>query len=254
MKTISFGGLGDSVIISAKLNKLSKDNKIKHLFVESSKRTLDLIRQYVSTLSIPDVLYNFEVDENYQQNYLSGHRQEWSEMIPLNTSVSGEYPFPARDGIKLSTKDFPRPVFVHSLLDNQKKYDIAIQCSAGVNSDRNWKFNPISFAKLLRKNKKLKVCIVGSDTRYQDNSDSDNFVCKTNLVNSMKHVASSKIYIGLSGFHNYWSAPYGVKNILVEESPEHTKHWLVPELIDKNKIKIIKYGTVKEVLDEIEKT
>lgn len=247
MKTLSFGGLGDSVIIFLKLQKLLKTETItEHRFIESNLKTLKWIKEYISVLpsDFEDIKFTFDCDPNYQKTYFSG---KWNDYKALNTSWHGHYHFPAPDKVKLET---PKDAMLKLQLNLgglwELRYDVALQVSGGANANRKWRFNPLSLAKILR-NQGMNVCLVGSDNRYVDDEDPDNFVNKTDLPGSMQAILFSHIFVGLSGFHNYWSLASGMNNIMLEESEEHTQHYIHPSW--KNHLKMCKFGSAKEVLD-----
>lgn len=238
--TASSGGLGDAFIVSLKLRKLQKEgHKINHLFIESNKKTVDFIKEFFSCF---DYLKSMNIsachDENYYQNIVN---KKYNEKMFLNTSVNGDYDFPCVDNIKLEKKD----CFIDEQQNDVNKYDICVQCSAGANSNRKWKFDPRVLVKILR-DKGYKVAIVGSDQKYYDKEDPDNFVYKSSLKESVSVIKNSNIYIGLSGFHTYWSLASKIRNIHFEESKEHNDHYICEEW---NKYRYgIKFGTLQETI------
>lgn len=239
MKTISFGGLGDAYIVWLKLRQLT-DNMEEdhhHLFVESNPTTCDLIREFA------EKCYNFkfdvECDPNYQSNFFS---HKWEGRRPINTAWDGNYHFPGNDNIKLMKKWAFMPN--SPLPDQIYKYDVCIQVAAGVNSNRCWKFDPRRLRDLL-KSKGYKVSLVGTAEEYKED-EPFNFVGKTSLNQSYGVVALSKIYCGLSGFHTYSSLSQRIRNIHLEESEEHNKHYIHP---DWNEFRYgIKIGSMAEVI------
>lgn len=245
VKTLSTGGLGDSVLVCLKLNQLVsqkyKDCIVVHKFIESNEKTLELINQFTKSDICPvfdRVQFEFEYDLNYQKSFYEGR---WNNYIPLNTSVLGDYPFPVQDNIKIEDK-FAR---IELNEDRDIIYDVCIQSSAGVNSNRKWKFNPTTLTNALR-GRGCKVALIGSDENYKDEKDLDNFVNKTTLLESINVVKNSRIYIGLSGFHTYWSLAAGVDNIHFEESDQHNKHYIHHNW-NKNRYGI-KNGSMMEVV------
>ncbi len=240
LNTISFGGVGDAFIVSLKLLKLLHTkpvySKINHLFVESNQKALDLMKDWFSKgWGNSNITFEFECDANYEYNFLNS---KWPNKHHLNTSVSGQYKFPGDDNIVVDTCVFRPEGFPQT-------HDVVIQCSAGVNSNRKWKFDLKQLVSLLR-NKNLDVAIVGSDPKYFDEKDEDNFVNKVGIKESAKIVDSAGVYIGLSGFHTYRSLCRGVPNIHFEESEEHNKHYISSAWEEFRYG--IKYGTIQEII------
>jgi hypothetical protein len=232
--------------VSLKLRKLYKEgHKIDHLFIESSENTVQLIKQFFDCfIFLEDFKLDAVCDKDYENNFKQG---KYSGRTPLNTSVNGDYHFPVVDRIKLENEDcfLVREPEVHML---DVDYDVCIQCSAGASSNRNWKFNPITLANLLR-NKGYKVSIIGSDEKYCDEKDKDNYVKKLDLKGSMTIIANSDIYVGLSGFHTYWSLASKIKNIHFEESKQHNLHYICNEW---NKYRLpVEKGTMIEVIGKL---
>lgn len=243
-KTASTGGLGDAFIVALKLRKLYKEgNKIDHLFIESSETTVDLIKQFFDCfIFLEDFQLNAVCDKDYYQNVLNG---KYNERKFLNTSVCGDYNFPCVDNIKLEGDSCFISGETESYIMNNGGYDVCIQCSAGAKSNRNWKFDPISLVKLLRNNG-YKVSIIGSDEKYFNKNDNDNFVNKTSLKESMNVIANSSIYVGLSGFHTFWLCSHRIKNIHFEIDSLHNEHYIPQEW--NNYLLNVKTGTMSEVI------
>ena len=233
LKTCSMGGCGDAFIVSLKINQLEQKEgiQVKNLFIESNEKACSLIKEFVGNKH--DVL----CDPDYQNNYFNGKYQDFR---PINTAWSGVYHFPGPDGIQLEDK--------FAKLDNNKEkvYDICMQVSAGTHSSRHWKFSNLFKFRDLLKSRGHRVVLVGSDEKYQERDDEDNFVCKTNLQESMDVVDKSKVYVGLSGFHTYRSLAQGTKNIHLEESDIHNYHYLHPSWKD-NRYGI-KIGSPSEII------
>lgn len=243
-KTIAFTGMGDAFIVSLKLLKLyhaaKQQIQIDHLFVESNQRALDLIKEWLDGFcnNNPDFKFSYECDPNYEQNW---HAGKWSDRKGINTSICGDYHFPEKDGIALSEQD------VSNFRPSGSIYlwDVTVQCSAGAKSDRHWKFDVKQLVKLLR-NKNLKVAIIGSDDKYYDEKDKDNYVNKVDIKESSKIIDLSNVYVGLSGFQTYRSLMRGVKNVHLEESEQHNRHYLHPTT---EKFRYgIKFGSLQEVI------
>jgi hypothetical protein len=223
MKSISFGGLGDCINVFCKLNEMNWP--VDHLFIESNSRTLELIEEFKrNSLHCPQIVCSYEKDENYYNNFLSG---KWADRRPINTSWNGEYKFPHQDKIVCKEK---LPI-LHS---TRKEKVIVVQMYAGVNESRHWKF-PLTALKqiLLKSFPKHHVAFISSLSLFTDN-----------ISLAMK----SDLFIGLSGFHNYLCTNQGLKNIMLEESEQHTKHYIREEDRQSNYLKIIKNGSMQEIL------
>lgn len=249
LKTVSFGGLGDSVIVVLKLNQLLSENPeiqhINHLFIESNQKTLDWIKEYmIYTFNTVKLSFNFECAEDYQDRYLAG---KWCDRKPINTSWHGEYHFPWEDKILIQSEF---ATIKKELI--QPKWDVCLQVSAGANSDRNWKFHPFDFRKIVER-MGYKCVLVGTDERYAKHKDfqhRDNF-CDPDgsITQTLNVVNQSKIIISLSGFLTYHSLMIGKDVIHLEESEEHVKHYLHP--VWKINRFGIKYPVLSEVVSEL---
>lgn len=242
-KTFSFGGLGDSYIVYLKLKnalKLNENLFVDHVFIESNETVPKLIKQVYPSFLIENERMSLEscCVENYEQKYRAGESGPWDDRIPLNTSVDGTYLFPARDGglgydVLIPRVSQPRGLFT-------------IQVSAGANNTRNWKFDPRVLVNLLRR-KGYKVFLVGTDPKFEDKTDRDNFVNQINLVTTLGLIYNSQVHIGLSGFLTYWSLNHCVPNIHFEESPEHNKHYIHPSW---EQFRYgIKFGALSEIIE-----
>ena len=244
IKTISFGGLGDAFIVGCKLDQfytklLKKDSgaKIEHLFVESSEKTCSLIREYVEAFwNSSRFNFNVECDPDYQNNWYAG---KWKDRKYFNTTWHGVYRFPGNDTESLET------TFATLRTKKDPKYDVCIQVAAGANSTRSWKFDVIRLRNIL-KAYGLKVALVGTAEKFVD-EDPFNFVCKTNLKESIDRVSESKLYIGLSGFHTYHSLARGIPNIHCMESQQHNFHYIHPSW-EPYRFEV-KHATLSEVFD-----
>lgn len=243
IKTVSFGGLGDSFIVGCKLNQLMnyyKNENLNHLFVESNQKTLDLIKEYMDVQTFWPFKYKFsgECDENYQINFNKG---KWSDRAPINTKWDGIYHFPGDDGIKLEEKY----VDLKNQDSKDKIFDVCFQVAGGVSGIRQWKFNIFKLKEMLE-NKGYCAALIGTNPKFYRENDPRNFVSKLDLPGSMEIVKRSRIYCGLSGFHTYWSLACGTKNIHDEESDEHNSHYIHPSW---EKFRYgIKYGSLYEVV------
>lgn len=224
MKTISFGGLGDCINVFCKLNEMRWP--IDHLFVESNAKTLELIEEFRRNfLHCPQIVCSYEKDENYYNNFLSG---KWADRRPINTSWDGGYEFPYQDKIVCREK-LP---LKHSF--SSKKKTIIVQSYAGVNRSREWKFPLVHLEKVLfAAHQGYEISFLDSNQLFSSN---------------IKSVLDADIFVGLSGFHNYLRINQELKNIMLEESEIHTKHYIREEDRQSKYLKIIKYGSIQEIL------
>lgn len=242
MKTISFGGLGDSFIVSCKLNQLlRKENpkKIEHIFVEGSEKTCDLIKEFTDFYRPSNKIeMKVEYDSEYQKSFYEG---KWRGRRYINTSWHGDYHFPGSDNICLEDEFAYFPKFPPSI---NYQNDICIQVAAGTNSTRGWKFDVLRLRNVL-KARGLRVALVGTAKEFVDD-DPFNFVCKKDLRGSVAAVSNTGVYMGLSGFHTYWSLAANIPNIHVEESEAHNAHYIFSGW---EKFRYgIKYGSLNEVV------
>lgn len=225
MKTVSFGGLGDCVNVFCKLYEMNFP--VEHLFVESNGKTLELIEEfYRNFLRNSPVRCLFDIDLDYKNNFYSGiYRQR----IPLNTSWNGEYFFPRKDRIICSK---PLPVMYRKFAPETK--NIVIQSYGGVNKSREWKFEISNLVKVLKNvYPEYEITTITNEKSLTENIDT---------------VLNSNLFIGLSGFHNYLRTNQGLKNIMLEESEEHTRHYIREQDINSDHLKIIKIGSIQEIL------
>lgn len=221
IKTISFGGLGDSWIVYLKLVELCVKNKAKidHLHVESNGIVPQLIQEYQTVIPTPfNNLINFKAatDQKYEKNFNKG---KYKGRLPINTTWHGNYNFPAGD----SGLEYP---FL-DLQDSTKHYDICLQVSAGAKSDRQWPFDPFMLKNALA-SMGYKVVLIGNDNKYENQSDPFNFVNKVNLSGSLGILLCSRLVVALSGFIVYYSLSNKINTICKPESDDHIKHYYHP--------------------------
>jgi hypothetical protein len=159
--------------------------------------------------------FKFEHHPDYIQKYRQGH---WKDCIPVSSGVDSFCPLKGKTeigfiGDPFTGKDSP-----------PKECDVAFQVSAGAKNSRQWKFNPFILAEILRK-EGLKVVLVGNDSRYIKNDDRDNFVGKLSINETIDKIEKSKLFVGLSGFLNYYACSARVQNLHLTESPDHEKRY-----------------------------
>lgn len=187
MKTVSFGGLGDSFISFLKFRNL---NTTHHLFVTDNFKYPKLIHEWIQH---PRINVPCNISAEFVWDYL--HCEEmgvWEDRTKIDyilneVDKNNSNPYIGKVG------DF--------------NYDICIQASAGNDIRRQWKFDPLDFKKDLEK-EGLKVCIIGWDEKFK-NDDDDNFVCKLQILDTMNLVLSSKVMISNLGFHSLWKLSFG---------------------------------------------
>lgn len=228
-KTISFGGLGDCINVFCKLQQMNCD--IDHLFVESNEKVLELIEQFrkdrldlAESYDFPKIHCSYEKDEDYYKNFLNG---KWSDRMPINTSWDGEYDFPCRDKIVITGK-------IRSRYPISFTNTIVVQPRAGIKESRKWNF-PIN-----RLENTLKVLFPKHRIELLNT--------EIFFPHNITKVLDCHVFIGLSGFHNYLRTNLGKKNVMLEESEEHTKHYIRESDRNSNHLKIIKYGSLQEIL------
>jgi hypothetical protein len=215
--TVSFGGLGDTVIVNHKIDMLLKKYaSVDHYFVESNLQTLKLISEYTNSLNRKNVSFECVFDENYQKNnnWFIGRKR-------INTTWHGNYHEPTLYDDELSLKNYFKPTFVKKEIGT-----IVLQVDGGVKSTRNWGIDPRYLALFLRR--KYKVLLVGTDKKYKDACDQDNYVCRTSLMEAMQLVNKCEWFVGLSGFFNYVRHYQGDENLYLRESLAHDYHYYSP--------------------------
>lgn len=246
MKLISTGGLGDSFIVFLKIAG-NLAGPVEWLHVESN----DLIEKSCRCLydgpdsffgkHLEGVTFKFECDPNYIANYYNG---KWADYTPISSGHDKKCPL---KGITQFESNAPF-IYHHSYRDGSvEQYDVCIQVSGGAKNSRRWLFDPIMLKNVL-KQKGWRVCLIGSDQKYFDIKDNDNFVGKFSLDSSLLKIEESSFFIGLSGFLNYYACAAGIRNAHLVESEEHDKRYYHPDW----KSDKLMVGSMSEVLKYLE--
>jgi hypothetical protein len=252
-KFISTGGLGDAWIVLLKINQtVAKDADffVDWVHVESNDNIAKACNDLFKSRDESKFKFTFECDPNYIENYKRG---KWNGRIPVGSGVDNWCPLKGDNCISLEDP------FAQSATDRLYhmiqspgtssedipwRYHVVIQVSAGAKNNRMWKFDPRSLAAILR-NKGYHVALVGNDPKYKDESDDDNFVGKLSILDTTDVVRRSNLFIGLSGFLNYYASSMRVPNVHLIESDDHDKRYYHPEW---RKISIgIRYPSLMEV-------
>lgn len=225
-KFLSTGGIGDLFIIALKLQEWLKNNPnetIDWLHVESTNITNSFFN-IVNMVCLNNLKnkFDFEHDPNYIENFKQG---KWSDRESIPVSLNRE--------CALHKKYWPieNPFLVVPECE-EKVYDVCIQVSARQRNNKEWLFNPINFADMLSRNFNYKVCLIGNDERFKPEKnvhsscfkiekDVINEVCKyQNLSLAIQSIWKSKVFIGLSGFLNYFACAIKIPNIHVIEGKD----------------------------------
>lgn len=235
MKYISTGGAGDAFISFLKLKDVEINSDDQWLHVESNMVIEGLCQKLFSKHGYFDnkLNFSFEKDEMYIQRYKSG---KWKDYTPVSSGQDLWCPLKGATNILMK----------NPFLENQeltKTWDVCIQSSGGAKNNRIWLFSPLILAKILRQ-KGFSVCLIGSDLRFSDKEDGDNFIGKTDINVALSIIERSEHFIGLSGLLNYYACAKKITNSHLVESEEHEIRYYHPKW-NSNKIK---YGTINEVL------
>ncbi len=230
------GGIGDGWIVFL---KLQNQKNIEWLHVESCdiSKPLQYIKKECEKL---DIRFSFECDPNYIENY---KKEKWKDYIPVSSGIDGWCPLKGQTNIVLSDGFFYPPPL------REIEYDYCIQVSGGAKNSRGWKFDPRILKKILT-DKGYRVILVGTDLKYYDEKDPNNFVGKTpDVADTLALIRKSNTFIGLSGFLNYWACSMKIPNIFLEESPQHTARYFHKQWLDY--AHSVKFGVMREILDLI---
>lgn len=225
-KFLSTGGLGDAWIVCLKINSVlaevgEEEFFVDWLHVESHDKIKEACEEIFKSLNNDKFKFTFECDPNYESNVRAG---KWKDRTALSTSINGKC------SLHGDTPELKHP-FALSLAARafeEINYDIVIQVSGGAKNSRNWKFDPRTLAAIL-KQRGYSVALVGNDKRFENTVDVDNFVGKVGLLDTLSVVSKSRLFIGLSGFLNYYACSMRVPNIHLIESADHEKHYYHPE-------------------------
>lgn len=232
---LSTGGLGDAWIVMLKISDIicaspDGDFHVDWLHVESHDQIKTQCEHLFKSLDSKVFEFAFECDPNYVQNVKSG---KWKDRTALSTSMDGKCDLHGNTpalSTPFATHIFNRAYDMMQPPGSSSeslpcRHDICIQVSAGAKNDRNWKFDPRHFAAILRK-MGYSVALVGNDLSFKDDADEDNFVGHSPFIlDTTDVVRGSGLFIGLSGFLNYYASSMHVPNIHVIESAEHDKRY-----------------------------
>lgn len=244
-KFLSTGGCGDSWIVFLKILEIIRKDldlfdykvNVEWLHIESHNHIKEACEQLYGDKSWLN--FTFLEDPDYVQNVKSG---KWNEYTSLSTSMNG---FCSLHG---QTQPLNEPFWYEDIVRDEPKYDVCIQVSGGAKNNRSWKFEPKTLCQIL-KNKGMKVVLVGNDKKYQDLNDENNLIGKISLLDTLSVVRKSDLFIGLSGFLNYYACSVAVPNVHLIESEEHEKRYYHP--LWKDFAYGIEYPSIKAVLDVI---
>lgn len=258
-KFLSSGGLGDSWIVFLKINEIinsrrDHDFHVDWLHLESHNKIKDQCEQLFGSLNKEKYKFTFECDPNYVANIRTG---KWKDRQAISTSVDGfcdlhGQTIPLTEPFLVSyfdrAYDIAQPVGSSSE-SVPYRYDISIQVSAGAKNNRSWKFDPRHFAAILR-SQGYNVALIGNDENFKDINDEDNFVCHSKyILDTTDIIRGSNLFIGLSGFLNYWACSMRVPSVHLIESAENEKRYYHEQW--KNLSLGINYPSLKEVRSAI---
>lgn len=222
-KFLSTGGLGDAWIVWLKIVEFWAaciQDEIDWIHVESHDGIRDALNELFP--SMEGLKFQFLCDPLYQQHVREGL---WKDRIAISTSIDGKCDLHG-ETMNLSHPFLLRKPIIETAIE-PRFYDVTIQVSGGAKNDRNWKFDLLRYAAFLRSGE-WKVALVGNDSRFADDKDPDNFVGKIGLNETLQVIDFSKLFIGLSGFLNYYACSNRVKNIHLIESEENEKRYYHP--------------------------
>ena len=230
---ISTGGLGDAWIAALKLKQFNLVPVKSWLHVESNNNIEKAFKELFPTC-------DFECDPDYIQHYKEG---KWKDYTPVSSGIDSWCPLKGDTKMELT---YP---FHRTSLSKTKQYDVCLQVSAGAKNNRKWNFNPLLLQSILIQ-KGMSCVLVGSDSSYEEKDNQLNFVGKLSLKESLEIMERSKLFVGLSGFLNYYACSRQIKNIHLIESEENERRYY-HEAWSKIWTTGIKYGTIIEILREI---
>lgn len=211
---ISTGGLGDAFISFLKLRQINF--RLDWLHVESTDKIKQPFETFFRGICDGQITPSFEHDSNYIENYRKGR---WNDRIPVSSGIDGFCPLKGETNIVLH----------HPFLDlPQEKsdgYDVVIQCSAGAKNNRGWTFDPRELARHVRRVCNKKVAIVGSDEKFFDPKDQDNFTTKLDLLETCNIIKNSRLFVGLSGFLVFYALATRVRVIQCQIDESHNRRY-----------------------------
>ena len=227
MRYISSGGLGDYFIVSLKMQDIAKgDDDIDWLHVESND-IVKPIAEINKLFEVPTTLIVWDKDYIRHMKFTRSPGRVFYDSlsdfptaprsksrIPIPTPVIGKCGFYGLEH-KLQNP------FLGKKIEPKKACDIVIQCSGGVNNERNWKDlrGMINLLGVLGR----EITLIGTDEYFKDQSfkKAENLVGKTTLTEAMGIVQNCNLYIGMSGLLSYFACASKVKNVHTIESKSH---------------------------------
>lgn len=243
----STGGLGDSFIVASKLieqrAKSNEDFDWLHIESVDLQPAFDDLMKHLRLIPEKGFNHQFVHDPQYIEHYKD---KQWRDRKPISSGVDSFCPLKGECEDRLENP--------YLICDNIQKYerdyDVAIQVAGGVGNNRLFRFSPLALAQLLR-DKGFRVALVGNAKIFEKEDDKDNFVNKLTLPQTMEIVSLSKRFVSLSGLLTYFALAAKVLTIYLEESPEHTKRYIHPNLVKWSYP--IKFGSIQEVKKELER-
>lgn len=238
MQYLSSGGFGDALIVYLKLRQLLEpyNYRLNSQFIWNHVESNDLIKKPCLDFFGDDI--HFECDPNYIKNYRNG---KWDGYTPVSSGVDTFCPLKGETKLELK-----QPFLYESDSELNDQNLIILQCSAGAKNNRGWKINPLYLKTAIQQKYGYRVVIVGTDKQYVNPSDPDNLVGRQNINQVCNTITQAKMFIGLSGFLNYYACATRTKNIHLIESEEHDKRYYHP--LWSKYTTGIKIGSAQEIL------
>lgn len=221
MNLISTGGLGDAFIAGLKINeKVEAGMQLESwLHVES----MDMGHQAERVASLFPRLhkkFSFEHHSDYINMVKSG---TWKDRTAI--PISFRRPC-ALHGKKLEVENpFLR------MPEVEKVFDVTIQVSAGQKNNKKWIFDIVQLGQALARNYDFSICLIGNDLSLkipegviEPNLHSE-VGAWANVTDAAWAINKSKIFIGLSGFMNYYACANKIHNIHLIEGREQEEDY-----------------------------
>ena len=257
-KFISTGGVGDAFIAGLKLLEWQKSNLdicVDWLHIESCDISSAFFTM-IDLLGINANRYNWNLDFCHEPNYIKDFKSgRWNDRMSVPISFSRECP------LHKTIWTIEHPFLWWDTDKEYDVYDVCIQVSAGQKNNKAWDFNVITFADLLVRNYGFKVCLIGNDERFKPSvnvktgcEQTDERIVNEVCLHGELDIASlpicdSKLFIGLSGFMNYFACATKTPNVHLIEGPEQELDYYHEKW--KDLTYGIKYPTLHEVMRSI---